>query len=183
MTQSGYDGKWAYRMKRSEQRESIFRLLYMKQFNSGEEMADQTAIYLQRLRNDEDGDPYDEPDDTADEMGTAGGKQSGGRRFAQVGMEDESYISEKYSRIAERLPEIDAKLNEVSQGWKTSRMSKVDLSILRLAVYELLYDDSIPTGVAINEAVEIAKKYGGDDSSSFVNGILGKLARQVEKKD
>ena len=57
-------------------------------------------------------------------------------------------------------------------------MNKVDLSILRLAVYEMLYDDSIPVGVAINEAVEIAKTYGGEDSSSFVNGILGKLARQ-----
>lgn len=168
-------------MKRSEQRESIFRLLYMGQFNSGEDMADQIAIYMQRLRNDGEGDPYDEPDDTAEESG-ASDEKSRGRRFAQVGLEDESYISEKFSRVAELLPEIDAKLNAVSEGWKTSRMSKVDLSILRLAVYELLYDDSIPVGVAINEAVEIAKKYGGDDSSSFVNGILGKLARQAEQE-
>ena len=77
-------------MKRSEQRESIFRLLYMKQFNSGEEMADQTAIYLQRLRNGEDGDPYDEPDDSADASGEAAGGQTRARRFAQVGLEDES---------------------------------------------------------------------------------------------
>ena len=56
-------------------------------------------------------------------------------------------------------------------------MGKVDLNLLRLAVYEIRFDEDIPTGVAINEAVEIAKKYGGDHSASFVNGILGKIAR------
>lgn len=56
-------------------------------------------------------------------------------------------------------------------------MNKVDLAILRLAAYEVLEDDDIPVGVAINEAVELAKKYGGDDSPSFVNGVLGKIAR------
>ena len=163
-------------MKRSEQRESIFRLLFMRQFNSGEEMADQVAIYMQRLRNDEEGDPYQEPED--DTEGTA--SESPARKPVQLQLADESYISEKFQRVAELLPEIDARLNEVSLGWKTSSMSKVDLSILRLAVYELLYDDTIPTGVAINEAVEMAKKYGGEDSGSFVNGILGKLARGKE---
>ena len=164
------------RMKRSEQRESIFRLLFMRQFNTGEEMADQVAIYMQRLRNEEEGDPYQEPED--DTEGTASESQA--RKSVQLQLADESYISEKFQRVAELLPEIDARLNEGSLGWKTSRMSKVDLSILRLAVYELLYDDTIPTGVAINEAVEMAKKYGGEDSGSFVNGILGKLARGKE---
>ena len=56
-------------------------------------------------------------------------------------------------------------------------MSKVDLAILRLGTYELLFDESIPNGVAISEAVELAKRFGGDDSSSFINGILGSLAR------
>ncbi len=164
-------------MRRSEQRESIFRLLYMSQFNTGEEMDGQIAVYMQRLRNGENADPYDEPDDDPE---SAGGAGNSGSRFGTVGTGDESYISEKFSRIAGLLPEIDAKLNAVSEGWKTSRMSKVDLSILRLAVYEMLYDETIPTGVAIDEAVEIAKKYGGDSSSSFVNGILGKLARAEE---
>ena len=66
--------------------------------------------------------------------------------------------------------------NAVAKGWKTSRMGKVDLTIIRLAVYELKYEEDIPTGVAINEAVELAKKYGTDTSSSFVNGVLAKLA-------
>ena len=76
------------------------------------------------------------------------------------------------------MEEIDALLNEKSAGWKTKRMSKVDLNILRLAVYEMKYDEDVPVKVAINEAVEISKSFGGDDSASFVNGILGKIARE-----
>ena len=71
--------------------------------------------------------------------------------------------------------EIDEKINEVAKGWKTQRMGKADLSILRLAVYEMKYDEEIPVNVAINEAVELAKKFGSDDSPAFVNGILAKL--------
>ena len=62
-------------------------------------------------------------------------------------------------------------------------MPKVDLEILRLAVYEMLYDEDVPVSVAINEAVELAKKFGGDDSPSFINGILGKVARSQESKE
>lgn len=90
--------------------------------------------------------------------------------------EDADYISDKYRKIQEKLPEIDRQLNERTEGWDTTRMSKVDLTILRLAVYEINYDDSVPTGVAINEAVELAKKFGQDASSGFVNGILAKFA-------
>ena len=89
---------------------------------------------------------------------------------------DARYIREKYERIAEKLPEIDAKINEKTVGWDTARMGKVDLTVIRLAVYEILYDESVPTGVAINEAVELAKRYGQDESSSFVNGVLAKFA-------
>ena len=76
------------------------------------------------------------------------------------------------------MPEIDSLLNENAKGWKTTRMNKVDLSVLRLAVYEMKWDEDIPEGVAINEAVELAKRFGGENSGSFVNGILGKLAKQ-----
>ncbi len=89
---------------------------------------------------------------------------------------DADYISDKYNKICEKLSEIDGMLDEKAKGWSTGRMSKVDLTILRLAVYEIEYDDSVPTGVAINEAVELAKKFGQDASSSFVNGILAKFA-------
>ena len=90
--------------------------------------------------------------------------------------EDNSRISEKFGRIVEKLDSIDQALNEKVQGWDTGRMGKVDLTILRLAVYEMLYDDDIPSGVAINEAVELAKKFGQDSSSSFVNGVLARFA-------
>jgi len=80
-------------------------------------------------------------------------------------------------RMSKRVPELDQRINAVAEGWKTGRMGKVDLTILRLALYEILYDDGVPVKVAINEAVEIAKKYGGEDSASFVNAILGKLVK------
>ena len=85
-------------------------------------------------------------------------------------------VSEKFRKIFDKLPDIDSRLNEKAEGWDTTRMSKVDLTILRLAVYEICYDENVPTGVAINEAVELAKKFGQDASSGFVNGILAKFA-------
>ena len=91
---------------------------------------------------------------------------------------EQAYMENKYALVKEHLEEIDELLNEKSAGWKTKRMSKVDLNILRLAVYEMKYDEDVPVKVAINEAVEISKSFGGDDSASFVNGILGKIARE-----
>ena len=85
-------------------------------------------------------------------------------------------ISDKFNRIIEKLDDFDQLLNDRVEGWDTGRMGKVDLTILRLAVYEIMYDDGVPTGVAINEAVELAKKFGQDSSASFVNGVLAKFA-------
>lgn len=90
---------------------------------------------------------------------------------------DQEYILNKYRAIVERKEEIDTLLNEVTEGWKTTRMNRVDLTILRLATYEVKWDADIPTGVAINEAVELAKKYSSDDGPSFVNGVLAKVAK------
>lgn len=92
-----------------------------------------------------------------------------------LGEKDHTYMEEKYENILKNLNEIDQSINEVAEGWRISRMGKVDLTILRLAVYEMKYDESIPVNVAINEAVEISKKFGGDDSPAFVNGVLAKL--------
>ena len=100
--------------------------------------------------------------------------------FAELPEADEkdlSYIREKAEKVAEKTEEIDAFLNEHTTGWKTTRMNKVDLSILRLAVYEMRYDEDVPVGVAIDEAVELAKKYSGDEGPAFVNGVLAKLAK------
>lgn len=93
---------------------------------------------------------------------------------------DQAYIQEKFEKIRDKIPEIDELLNKASKGWKTSRMGKVDLTILRLASYEVLFDEDVPGKVAINEAVEMAKKFGGDESPAFINGVLGKVAAGVQ---
>lgn len=88
---------------------------------------------------------------------------------------DSAYIQEKIQAVTEKLDEIDAMINAVAKGWKTSRMAKVDLTLIRLAVFEIKFEEGIPTGVAINEAVELAKKYGTEESPGFVNAILAKI--------
>ena len=90
--------------------------------------------------------------------------------------QDKEYIQKKYEAIVEKVPEIDALVDEKSESWKTKRMNKVDLTIIRLAVYEMKWDEDVPVGVAINEAVELAKKFSGEEGPAFVNGVLAKLA-------
>ena len=87
------------------------------------------------------------------------------------------YIKDKTLAIIDKLPEIDEIINENSDGWPTNRLGKAELTIMRLAVYEIIFDEEIPNGVAINEAVELSKKYGSDNSSSFVNGVLAKIIK------
>ena len=95
----------------------------------------------------------------------------------EVSEKDQAYISGKYNAILEKLEEIDNVLNELSTGWKTSRMNRVDLTVLRLATYEIKWDEDVPTSVAINEAVELAKKYSSDSGPAFINGVLAKVAK------
>lgn len=97
-------------------------------------------------------------------------------RTPKVKDEDAAYISTKSNKIIEKLDEIDEMINKQAKGWTTQRMGKVDLTILRLAVYEIVFDEDVPTGVAINEAVELAKRFGQEESSGFVNGVLAKFA-------
>ena len=85
---------------------------------------------------------------------------------------DRDYITGKCIAIVEKIPEIDSLLDAKMDGWKISRLPKVDLTILRLGTYEILYDGDVPTGVAINEAVELGKKFGEDGSGAFINGVL-----------
>ena len=137
-------------MRRSEQREHIFKLLFMTQFNSVDEMSDQVSMYFETL--------------------------------GELEEKDQEAMQAKYQKILEKLDEIDQILNDYSRGWKTSRMNRVDLTVLRLAVYELEYEkEEVPVGVAINEAVELAKCFGSEESGAFVNGILGKIANPDKK--
>lgn len=90
--------------------------------------------------------------------------------------EDITYISDKLSAILEKKQELDETILAICQGWRLERLGKAELAILRLAVYEMQNDNDIPTGVAINEGVELAKIYCSEEAPRFVNGVLAKLA-------
>lgn len=90
---------------------------------------------------------------------------------------DSDFIQDRCQAVRDKLPEIDRLINENTEGWDTARMGKVELAVLRLGVYEMCFDDDIPAGVAIDEAVEIAKKYGQENSGGFVNAIMGKILK------
>lgn len=85
------------------------------------------------------------------------------------------YLQGKTAKVIEKKDELDAVINDAVFGWKIDRMGRVELTIIRLALYEIKFDDDVPTGVAINEAVELAKRYGSPESASFVNGVLARL--------
>ena len=90
------------------------------------------------------------------------------------------YAIECAKGVSEHRDEIDEKISaHLKQGWKISRISKISLALLRVAIYEMLYQDDIPVSVSINEAVELAKKYTGEDDSAFVNGVLGAVAKEL----
>ena len=137
-------------MRRREQREHIFKLLFMTEFNSEEEMSEQLSLYFDSLE--------------------------------ELSEKDQEYMRAKYNHVLEHLGEIDTILNETSKGWKTKRMSRVDLNALRLAVYELKFDEDVPTGVAINEAVELAKKYCNEKAAPFINGVLSKIGQDMDEE-
>lgn len=139
--------------KQKKMREHIFQMLFIMDFRDQEEMEEQLKLYLE--------------DECAAENPV---------------LYDETYIEEikeKFRQVCAHKNEIDEILNRFSKGWKVERMGKADLNIMRLAVYELEFDPvktAVP--IIINDAVELAKNYGQDNSYSFVNGILGKVARQ-----
>ena len=90
-----------------------------------------------------------------------------------------AYLDNVVSGVANREDDLNAEIQKLSIGWDISRISKLTRSVMQLAMYEILYVEDVPTGVAISEAVRIAKKYDGDETGSFVNGILGTFARNL----
>jgi len=92
--------------------------------------------------------------------------------------EPDEYCRHLVASVEQHVADLDEMIGTVSENWAVSRMPLVDRNILRIATYEILYDADVPPSVAINEAVELAKVYGGEDSSKFVNGVLGKIAQK-----
>lgn len=97
---------------------------------------------------------------------------------SQFSEKDIEFITDKFERIKVAIPELDEMLFAKAEGWTKNRIGKVELTIFRLAIFEILKDDTVPAGVAINEAVELAKKYGQDNAGSFVNGVLAKFVTE-----
>ncbi len=141
-------------MNRHEVRKEVFKAVFMNEFHEGDEMEGVIDTFLEGRNNAEE-------EDLAKNNKTP---------------EDEEYIKSKSADIIAKLPELDEMINKSVDGWKTTRMAKVDLTLIRLALYEIKFED-IPVGVAINEAVSLADEFGTDNSASFVNGALAKLVQ------
>ncbi len=99
-----------------------------------------------------------------------------------MNFEVDDYVTGVFSGVYSNIDSIDKIISENSNGWKINRISRVALSLLRLAIYEILYIDDIPISVSANEAVELCKKYATTDDSSFINGILGTVSRKYGKE-
>jgi len=91
--------------------------------------------------------------------------------------EDKEFILSEVEGVHAHMAEIDEMITASANGWDPARMNKVDLAILRLAVYEMLYEEDVPAKVAINEAVELAKRFSSDEAPAFINGVLGKVIK------
>lgn len=90
-------------------------------------------------------------------------------------LDDDGYVEKQVTSVVERIADIDTKLNTFSPNWTVDAMTAIDRNVLRLGAYELLYDETIPSRVAINESIELGKVFGGEASGKFVNGVLGAL--------
>lgn len=139
-------------MTRREAREHTFKMLFSRDFYESGEWQEQAERYLEL--------------------------PSGDDTIAALTDEDKQELMPKVLDICSKGEELDQAINAACEGWTTRRMAKVDLTIIRLALYEILHDEKVPTKVAINEAVELAKKFGGEDSPSFINGVLARLVKE-----
>ena len=133
-------------MTRRALRENVFTILFQYDFFSSKEMDRQIKLYLN------------------------------GSDQEQFSDQEKQEIEVRAKSAILQIPEIDIRIGREAEGWTITRMGKVELTIIRLALFEMLYDSEVPNPVAINEAIELAKKFGGDEAPSFVNGILAKLA-------
>lgn len=95
--------------------------------------------------------------------------------------EDTAFAEAVAAGVEAHVEELDTLIASHAIDWSIDRIARVDLCILRVALYEMLYRSDVPSGAAINEAVELAKRFGGEKSYAFINGILGVVARELEK--
>ena len=151
-------------MTRRDIRDRIFKIVFTLEFNDAEGMQDQLDFAFDpEMPGDEEDDPL---------------------LYGIVSNEDRDYITTKVKNIISKKAEIDEIISQISEGWKLPRIGKEELAILRLGVYEVKYDESIPEKVAINEAVELAKKYNVElEVLSSLNPIPGTIVKEVAKME
>lgn len=140
-------------MTRSQAREHIFKLLYEAQFEPEENVDEMVDVYLENF-----------PEEKVTEI-------------------DRKFILSEVKGVCQTRESLDEEIAGAVKGWSLGRLSKVDLAILRLAVYEIRCVPEIPASVSINEAVELAKKYSQSAARAFINGILGSIAPREESKE
>lgn len=140
-------------MTRTKIRENISILLFQLNFHGEEDIEEQVDLFLEDLKGQD----------------------------ATKKAKDE--VKSRFMEVVAKLPEIDTIIKEKAEGWSFERLAKADLSILRLAIYEIVFDEKVPNGVAINEAVELARKYGSDNSYRFINGILSSVNKEQRNGD
>ena len=140
-------------LSRSALREHIFKIVFSSDFRKDEDPEDYIPLYFEGLTD---------PD---------------GRR-QELSESDIRYIKDKSRQVIMMTRETDALIAGFIKGWSFSRLGKAELAVLRLSIFEIRYDESIPQNVAINEAVELAKAYGDDQAPGFINGILSSVVKQ-----
>ena len=143
-------------MTRREIRETVFKILFSLEFNDVSEIREEAELELEHASL------YDEDDNKMDAVAMT--------------EEEKAYIIDRVEAVVSHITEIDEIISGISQGWKLGRIGKAELAILRLAVYEIKFDEDIPVKVAINEAVELAKTYCDVEAKSCINALLAKLA-------
>lgn len=113
------------------------------------------------------------------DLGKSDVEEALAHRLGEVSLEqhDMEYVRRAVRGVNEQSVAIDRQINAVSKGWEVRRLGSIDRSILRLAIYEIVFMDDIPVGVAVNEAVELAKEFGDEESPRFINGLLGTVVR------
>ena len=139
-------------MTKKRLRENLYIMLFQTNFHGEGDLSEQIELYLEQL---EDSDATKKA---------------------------KAALKERFEKMYEKFEDIDQVIAGKAKGWEISRLAKSDLTVLRLAVFEILYDEDVPNSVAINEAVELAKKYGTDKSYRFVNGVLASVAKDTERE-
>jgi len=150
-------------MNRRLLRQSAFKIIFSYNFNDDD---------IDQILDDisEDSNLYFEHEEDSDE-----------RQIPEITEKNKEFLNNLVKGTIENIDTIDEIIKNSLRSWTMDRIAKVDLTILRMAIYELIYSKDVPASVVINEAVELGKMFGSDDSGSFINGVLGRVVREMNK--